>query len=238
MSKTNAKNSKITKKKVRRTKKGGCGKGGGRRKQKTSKKNKDKYICYTGIGSNKSGNHTEKEFLEVMNHNKHIFNEPVPKQVKTVDQWIQFSGASKGKCKKDKKDKTLRNKYKKISSTDCAKKYPKSRDKTLKCLDQKEIDLKSLESEFPEEMKLLKKELKDYEKKFGTFMGEAGRCNKHFPDMNKAKKCAEEVGKKYERIFKDNKEMSFILMNKMKDNLQRMIDHTQKVDLGELGKLK
>jgi len=37
--------------------------------------------------------------------------------------------------KKSKKDKTLRNKYKKISRIDCAKKYPKSRDKTLKCLD-------------------------------------------------------------------------------------------------------
>jgi hypothetical protein len=111
-------------------------------KQTQKKSKKDKYICYTGIGSKKSGNHTKKEFLKVMNHNKYNFNEPVPKEVKTVDQWIQFSGAEKGKCKKDikdekisKKDKTLRNKYKKISRIDCAKKYPKSRDKTLKCLD-------------------------------------------------------------------------------------------------------
>jgi len=139
--------------------------------------------------------------------------------------------------KKSKKDKTLRNKYKKISSIDCAKKYPKSRDKTLKCLDQKVKDLKSLESEFPEEIKSLKKEIKDYEKTFATFMKEANDCKKHSPDINKVKKCAEEVGKKYSSIFKDNKEISQIYTNNMKDKLQRMIDHTQKVDLGELGKL-
>lgn len=27
------------------------------------------YICYTGIGSKEDGNHTEKEYLEVMNKN-------------------------------------------------------------------------------------------------------------------------------------------------------------------------
>jgi uncharacterized coiled-coil DUF342 family protein len=131
----------------------------------------------------------------------------------------------------------LRNKYKKISSIDCAKKYLKSRDKTLKCLDQKVKDLKSLESEFPEEMKLLKKEIKEYEKTFATFIKEANDCKKHIPNTNKVKKCAEGVGKKYGSIFKDNKEISQIYTNNMKDKLQRMIDHTQKVDLGELGKL-
>ena len=150
-------------------------------------------------------------------------------------------GCGKGGGKKDKKssknDKTFRNKYKKISSIDCAKKYPKSRDKTLKCLDQKEKDLKSLESEFPEEMKLLKKEIKEYEKTYATFIKEAVKCKKHSPDINKVKKCAEEVGKKYCSIFKDNKEISQIYTNNMKDKLQRMIDHTQKVNLGELGKL-
>ena len=69
-------------------------------------------------------------------------------------------------------------------------------------------------------------------------MKEAGKCKKHSPDMNKVKKCAEEVGKKYNSIFKDNKEIPQIYTNNMKDKLQRMIDHTQKVDLGELGKLR
>lgn len=139
--------------------------------------------------------------------------------------------------KKSKKDKTLRNKYKKISRIDCAKKYPKSRDKTLKCLDQKVKDLKSLESEFPEEMKLLKKEIKEYEKNLNTSVKEAAKCQKHMPNMEKVKKCAEEVGKKYSGIFKDNKELSQIYTDNLRDKLHRMIDHTQKVDLGELGKL-
>ena len=146
-------------------------------------------------------------------------------------------GGGKQTMKSSKNDKTFRNKYKKISSIDCAKKYPKSRDKTLKCLDKKKKDLKSLEIEFPEEMKLLKKEIKDYEKAILSFMKEANKCKKHSPDINKVKKCAEEVGKKYSSIFKDNKEISQIYTNNMKDKLQRMIDHTQKVDLGELGKL-
>jgi hypothetical protein len=30
---------------------------------------KDNNICYTGIGSVKSGNHTQKKFVEVMNKN-------------------------------------------------------------------------------------------------------------------------------------------------------------------------
>lgn len=139
--------------------------------------------------------------------------------------------------KKSKKDKTLRNNYKKISRIDCAKKYPKSRDKTLKCLDQKVKDLKSLERKFPEEMKSLQKEIKEYEKTMNTFMKEAAKCKKHMPDMNKVKKCAEEVGKKYGSIFKDNKELSQIYTDNLRDKLHRMIDHTQKVDLGELGKL-
>ena len=139
--------------------------------------------------------------------------------------------------KKSKKDKTLRNKYKKISRIDCAKKYPKSRDKTLKCLDQKVKDLKSLESEFSEEMKSLKKEIKEYEKTMNIFMKEAAKCQKHIPDMNKVKKCSEEVGKKYGGMFKDNKELSQIYTDNLRDKLNRMIDHTQKVDLGELGKL-
>lgn len=139
--------------------------------------------------------------------------------------------------KTPKKDKTVRNKYKKISRIDCTKKYPKSRDKTLKCLDQKVKDLKSLESEFPEETKSLKKEIKEYEKTMNTFMKEAAKCQKHSPDMEKVKKCAEEVGKKYGGIFKDNKELSQIYTDNLRDKLHRMIDHTQKVDLGELGKL-
>tara|TARA_E500000178_G_scaffold328682_1_gene358887 strand:- start:122 stop:1450 length:1329 start_codon:yes stop_codon:yes gene_type:complete len=149
-------------------------------------------------------------------------------------------GCGKGGGKKtqtSKKDKTLRNKYKKISSIDCAKKYPKSRDKTLKCLDQKVKDLKSLESEYPTEMKLLKKEIKDYEKAILSFMKEAAKCKKHMPDMNKVQKCAEEIAKKQGNIFKDNKELGQTYTNNMRDKLQRMIDHTQKVDLGELGKL-
>jgi len=172
------------------------------------------------------------KFLE-----KHI----TKKKVRRTKKKSKKGGCGKGGGKKDKKsskkDKTLKNKYKKISSIDCAKKYPKSRDKTLKCLDQKEKDLKSLESEYPQGMKLLKKEIKEYEKNMNTFMKEVAKCQKHMPDMNKVKKCSEEVGKKYGGIFKDNKELSQIYTDNLRDKLHRMIDHTQKVDLGELGKL-
>ena len=62
-----------------------------------------KYICYTGIGSNKTGTHTAKDFLKRMEKNRNNFNEPVPKSVKTLDQWIKCSGANKGRCKTKKK---------------------------------------------------------------------------------------------------------------------------------------
>jgi len=182
----------------------------------------------------KDEKHIDKllKFLE-----KHI----TKKKVRRTKKKSKKGGCGKGGGKKDKKsskkDKTLKNKYKKISSIDCAKKYPKSRDKTLKCLDQKEKDLKSLESEYTEEMKLLKKEIKEYEKNMNTFMKEVAKCQKHMPDTNKVKKCAEEVDKKYGDIFKDNKELSQIYTDNLRDKLHRMIDHTQKVDLGELGKL-
>lgn len=181
----------------------------------------------------KDEKHIDKllKFLE-----KHI----TKKKVRRTKKKSKKGGCGKGGGKKthgiSKKDKTLRIKYKKISSVDCAKKYPKSRDKTLKCLDQKEKDLKSLESEFPEEMKSFKQEIKDYEKKFTIFMKEANNCKKHSPDMNKIKKCAKEVGKKYGSILKD-KELTQITYNNLRDKLNRIIDHTQKVDLGELGKL-
>lgn len=148
-------------------------------------------------------------------------------------------GCGKGGGKKiqktSKKDKTLINKYKKISSIDCVKKHPKSRDKILKCLDQKEKDLKSLEKKYPDEMKIFKKELQDYGDKINDMIKELGKCNKHSPDMNKVKKCGEEIGTKYAHLFKDNKELTFIWGEQMKDKLQRMIDHTQKVDFGGLG---
>ena len=105
---------KANKKKTKRKTKRGSKKGGGKRKHKTSKK--DKYICYTGIGAKKTGNHTEKEFLKVMTDEKYKFNDgsdrmgarwerrlpsdqsDVPKGVKTLNQWIKYSGAEKGKC--------------------------------------------------------------------------------------------------------------------------------------------
>src|SRR6056300_515222 len=45
---------KLSSKQKKKTQKGG--------KQTMKKSKKDKYICYTGIGSKKSGNHTKKEF--------------------------------------------------------------------------------------------------------------------------------------------------------------------------------
>jgi len=63
-------------------------------------KTKKQYICYTGIGSNKTGTHTAKDFLKRMEKNRNNFNEPTSKSVKTLDQWVKNSGASYGKCSK------------------------------------------------------------------------------------------------------------------------------------------
>ena len=84
--------------------------GGGGSKKET------KYICYDGIGSNKTGTHTEKEFLQVMKKNKDNFNENPPKNIKTADQWMKWAGAEKGRCKTKKKlvkltDKQIRGKH-------------------------------------------------------------------------------------------------------------------------------
>ena len=80
-------------------------------------------------------------------------------------------------------------------------------------------------------------EIKEYEKAISSFVKEVAKCKKHNPDMNKIKKCAEEIGKKQSNIFKDNKELAQIYTDNMRDKLQRVIDHTQKMDFGELGKL-
>jgi hypothetical protein len=172
-------------------------------------------------------------------YHKHLHGRTAKRNTKrNTKRRTSRGGCGKGGGKKtNKNDKSLRKKYKKISSIDCAKKYPKSREKTLKCLDDKIKDLKSLESEFPQEMKIFKKEIKEYEKAILSFMKEAGKCNKHKPDMNKVKKCAEEIGKKHGNIFKDNKELTFSWTDNMRDKLQRVIDHTQKMDFGKFGKL-
>ena len=86
-------------------------------------KTKKQYICYTGIGSNKTGTHTAKDFLKRMEKNRNNFNEPTSKSVKTLDQWVKNSGASYGKCKTKKKPFKL-NKFKlppKKIKKDCRK---------------------------------------------------------------------------------------------------------------------
>ena len=83
-----------------------------------------KYICYTGIGSNKTGTHTVKDFLKRMEKNRNNFNEPVPKSVKTLDQWIKCSGANKGRCKTKKKPfkfKITPKQIKKVCRKECNK---------------------------------------------------------------------------------------------------------------------
>ena len=79
-----------------------------------------KYVCYTGIGTNKTGTHTEKEFLKVMKKNKNNFNVKPPKNIKTSDQWVKWSGAEKGKCKTEKKPLTDKQ-IKKLCKKSCKK---------------------------------------------------------------------------------------------------------------------
>ena len=71
-----------------------------RKRKRGGGKTKKKYVCYTGIGANKKGTHTAKDFLKRMEKNRNNFNEPVPESVKTLDQWVKNSGAYYGKCSK------------------------------------------------------------------------------------------------------------------------------------------
>jgi len=119
--------------------------GGGGSKKET------KYICYDGIGSNKTGTHTEKEFLQVMKKNKDNFNETPPKNIKTADLWMKWAGAEKGRCKTKKKpvkltDKQIRETCKKSCNKgrkDMTKSL-KAMDKILKVKNFKELNKKSL----------------------------------------------------------------------------------------------
>ena len=119
--------------------------GGGGSKKET------KYICYDGIGSNKTGTHTEKEFLQVMKKNKDNFNENPPKNIKTADQWMKWAGAEKGRCKTKKQpvkltDKQIRKKCRKSCNKGRKEltKSLKAMDKILKVKNFKELNKKSL----------------------------------------------------------------------------------------------
>ncbi len=88
-------------------------------KNKKNKKHK-KHVCYNGYGSNKSGNHTVKQFREVMR--KHHLYDCLCKLCKetkdtqicslsrkctrrnkqkrkfTAKKWVKWSGSHYGKC--------------------------------------------------------------------------------------------------------------------------------------------
>jgi len=137
----------------------------------------------------------------------------------------------RGGCKKGGGKKSpFTKKYTKISKIDCAKKNHKSREKTLKCLDDKKEQFKSLGNDSPKDMKELQKEKKDYQKSMKKLMEKITKdCIKYHGDEKKLKKCAE---KEMQALQSYGKDIPKIVMDEMRDNIQRMIDHTQKVDLG------
>ena len=67
-----------------------------KKKKSKRKSTNKKYICYTGIGAKGNGTHTQKDFLKIM-------KEPCDriKNLKTINDWINFSGAYEGKCKSE-----------------------------------------------------------------------------------------------------------------------------------------
>lgn len=107
-----------------------------------------KYVCYTGIGSNKTGTHTEKDFKKRMEKNRDNLNISVPKSVKTDEQWIKFVGADKGKCKTKKKPfKLTHQQIKKSCRDECRKTiktFPVMMKKTGKImgLNKEEIEIR------------------------------------------------------------------------------------------------
>ena len=175
-----------------------------------------------------------------------------PEKYFTIDELRKYSKKkSKKKSKKrSKKRKTSRGgcgikgggkkspfmkQYTKISKIDCAKKNPKSREKTLKCLDDKKEQFKSLEKSSPKDMKELEKLKKEYNKSLKKMITNSKKCMKYHGDKTKFKKCVEHEAKELKKYDNDN---SKIFVDEMRDNLQRMVDHTQKVDFGVFGDLK
>ena len=142
-----------------------------------------------------------------------------------------MKSTKRGGCGKGGGNKSsFTKKYTKISKIDCAKKNPKSREKTLKCLDDKKKQFKSLGKDSPKDMKELQNTKKGYQKSVKKLMEKMTKdCMKYHGDEKKLQKCAEKEKKELESYGKD---IPKIVMDDMRDNIQRMIDHTQKVDLG------
>ena len=139
----------------------------------------------------------------------------------------------KGGCGKGGgKNKSFMKEYMKISNIDCAKKYPKSREKTLICLKDKDKQFKSLNKSSSKEMKDLERSKQQYNKDLKEFMDKSKKeCMKHVNDKKKFNDCAKEIGKELEKYDKD---IPKIFLDETRDKLQQMIDHTQKVNFSQL----
>ena len=189
-------------------------------------------ITYSARGSHQGGK------MHSYNKNVSFFS----KDETIIDSLLKFlqKHITKGKVKKtikrgggkrggSNKSPFISN-YKKISKIDCQKKNPKSRDKTLKCLDDKKEQINALAKDSPKDMKELQKTKKNYQKSIKKLMKKITKdCMKYQGDDQQLKKCAEKEKKELESHGKD---IPKIVMDDMRDNIQRMVDHTQKVDLG------
>jgi hypothetical protein len=59
-------------------------------------------------------------------------------------------------------------------------------------------------------------------------------CIKYHGDKKKLQKCVEKEKKELEKVLKSyGKDIPKIVIDDMRDNLQRMIDHTAKVDFSQ-----
>jgi len=195
-------------------------------------------IIYGARGSHQGG--------KMHSYNKHVAL--FSKDEKKIESLMKFltKFLTKGKVKKTIKKggskgggsnkSSFTKKYTKISKIDCQKKNPKSRDKTLKCLDDKKEQINALAKDSPKDMKELQKMKKNYQKSIKKLMKKITKdCMKYQGDDQQLKKCAEKEKKELESHGKD---IPKIVMDDMRDNIQRMFDHTQKVDFGVFSDFK
>jgi len=192
------------------------------------------FVTYSQRGSHQDGPmHTYNKHVALASKDEKVLESLMKFLQKHITKGKVRRTIKRGNKKGASKKSPFTNKYTKISRIDCQKKNPKSREKTLKCLDDKKEQFKSLEKNSPKDtkdMKELQKTKNDYQKSVKKLIEKMKKdCIKYLGDKKKLKKCVEKEKKELESYDKD---IPKIVMDDMRDNIQRMIDHTQKVDFG------
>ena len=83
-------------------------------------------------------------------------------------------------------------------------------------------------------MKELEKRRKEHKQIVTKFIGEMKKCTKfRDPKSPEFKKCTQDIVRKGQIADKQYSDVGSLWTDEMRDNLQRMIDHTAKVDFSQ-----